>query len=121
MPAEFEVLFGEQGMPAFFSALPISSDVFRQELLNNMGLENPIQWDQLEAHCEAIVDKHTRACKNRAKQKRDDHGVSTKISLDVVRAFSSLPCVYPYDIHLDDGSFRVMGSELAVLDPGESF
>ena len=116
MPAEHEILLSSQGMPAFFSGLPVASDVFRQEMLNNMAFDSSIQWEKLEAHCEATVDKHTRACKNRVKQKRDEHGISSRVPRDVVRAFASLPYVTPYDIHLDDGMHRILGSELAVLD-----
>lgn len=117
MPAEYEILLGEQGMPGFFSAIPVASDVFRQDMLNNLGYDSPIQWARLEEHCEVIVDKHTRACKNRAKQRRDDHGMSARISFEVVEAFSSLPYVTPYCVHLEDATHRMLGSELATLDP----
>jgi hypothetical protein len=94
--------------------------LFQFPVLNNMGLESSIQWDQLECPCGDVADKHTRACKIRAKHKRDDHGVSTKVSMGAVGALSTLPFVYPYDVHLDDGTFRIMGSELATLDPGQA-
>lgn len=116
MPAEHEVLLAEQGMSSYFSGIPVASDVFRQEMLNNLEYDSPIPWARLEAHCEAIVDKHTRACKNRAKQRRDDHGMSARIPFDVVETFFSLPYVMPYNVHLDDGTHRMLGSELAVLD-----
>ena len=116
MPAEHEVMQGEQGMQGFFSSIPVASDVFRQEMLNNLGYGIPIPWERLEQHCDAVVDKHTRACKNRAKQRREDHGLSSRIPLDVVESFSALPYVTPYNVHLDDATHRILGSELAVLD-----
>lgn len=118
MPAEYEVVLREPGMPAYFSTLPVACDVFRQEMLNSLGPECDIQWGLLEQHCELIVDKHTRACRNRAKVKREDHTVGSRVPLDVVRAFLSLPFVIPYDVHIEDTAQRILGSELAVLDRG---
>lgn len=118
MPAEHRVILGEPGMAGFFSALPVMCDVFRQEMLNGMGSECDVQWELLERHCESTVDKHTRACRNRAKIRREDYGVGSRIPLDVVRAFSTLPFVIPYDVHMEDPTQRIMGSELAALDQG---
>jgi hypothetical protein len=116
LPAEFDVISREPGMSTYFVGVPLACDVFRQEMLNNMESGRDIVWSLLEEHCTVVVDKHTRACKNKVKTKREDHGLGVKVELDVVRAFSSLPFVTPYDVHLEDSGFKVMGSELAMLD-----
>lgn len=116
LSAEHEILVRETGMASFFSSVPVACDVFRQDMLNNMGSECDIPWASLERYCEAVVDKYTRGCKNRVKQKRNDHGVCSRIPLDVVQTFASLPLVTPYDVHLDEGTHRILGSELATFD-----
>ena len=122
LPSEFDVISGEPGMPAYFIGVPLACDVFRQDMLNNMESGCDIAWPLLEEHCAVVVDKHTRVCKNKVKTKREDHGVGVKMELDMVQAFSSLPFVIPYAVHLEDSDHRMIGSELAVLDQtcGES-
>jgi hypothetical protein len=119
MPAEFSILCSEQGMATFFDTVPVACDVFRQEMLNSIGAGCPIEWTRLEEHCAPFVDKHTRACKNRAKQRRDECGVGARIPAEVVSAFSDLPFVIPYDVHLDDSTHRMLASELAALDQAQ--
>ena len=116
MPAEFDALQREQGMSAFFAGMPVSSDVFRQEMLNGLGPECALDWDKLEAHCVPVVDKHMRACKNKTRQRREDHSISSRPSPEAVCAFAALPYVTQYDVHLDDSTHRVLGSELVMLE-----
>jgi hypothetical protein len=116
MPSEHSILMAEHGMQAFFDTVPVACDVFRQDMLNGMGAEASIDWAGLEAHCAPLVEKHIKGCKNRAKQRRCDSGVGGRASAEAVRAFSSLPCVTPYDVHLEDSTHRTLGSELAALD-----
>ena len=118
MPAEHDIILSDPGMVTFFSCIPVASDVFRQEMLNDLEPEGSIPWARLEEHCALVVDKYARLCKNRSKARRDDHGLPSRITCgsDVVCAFSSLPYLPPYDAHLDDCTHRLAGSELAMVD-----
>ncbi len=120
MPAEFEVILCESGMPAYFTGIPLACDVFRQEMLNSLECGSDIAWALLEEHCAVVVDKYTRSCKNKAKTRREDHGLGVRVEREVVQIFSSLPFVIPYDVHLGDSTHRMIGSELALLDQSGS-
>jgi hypothetical protein len=87
-------------------------DTFRQELLQVVtGLE---RWANLEAFCVPIVEKHWQACKNRSRVVGDSVGC-LRVDEATINAFSTMPFVVPYGVHLDDALHSIMGSEMAFL------
>ncbi len=118
LPVEHEIMLGEPGMSAFFVSIPVAGDVFRQEMFNGTASSSSmIQWALWEKNCESVVDKQLKACKNKGKQKRDSFAVPLRVSSGVVDAFSCLPYVRPYGVHLEDGMHKIIGSELAMIAP----
>lgn len=142
MPAEYEILKVEPGMAGYFTACPLACDVLRQELLNNVGCNlkvwcdhrvdageacaaegtlksGTVDWAALEAHCTILVDKHIRACKNRARALRDEIPNVSKLNSEAVGSFASLPFLPSYDVHVEDTSHCIRAGELAFLSrPG---
>lgn len=110
LPAELRVICEEPGMPAFFEGMHLTCDMFRQETL----ITGDESWDSLEKYCVAIVEKHTRTCKNRLRARLGEPG-SIKVTPGAAAAFSDMPLIVPYAIHNEDPSHCIMGSELAFL------
>lgn len=117
LPVEHSLLAAEYGMQTFFTTFPLACDTFRQEVL--MTGEEP--WGILEAYCAPLVERHSRACKNRqrAKQSADQFPVM-KLHADLDR-LSNIPFIVPYSVHLDDPTHCIMASEMAFLGLNSDF
>jgi hypothetical protein len=129
LPAEYELLKSEPGMEAFFQSCPLLCDTLRQELLNE-----EVDWGKLEAFSANLVDRHSRACKNRQRARMDEDWawgseeqqpsaprgkpspqLKTNLEAWAVSSFCSLPHLRPYAAHFDDPSNCIISSELAFL------
>jgi hypothetical protein len=67
MPVEYVLLKSEPGMEPFFATCPLACDTLRQELLNE-----DLNWAKLEEYSAGILDRHSRACKNRIRQHKEE-------------------------------------------------
>ena len=111
LPVEHEILKGEYGMQTFFSTCPLTCDTFRQEVL--VTGEEP--WNELEAYCIPIVERHSRACKSRQRTRQPDQFPVVKLPPASVNRLLSIPFIVPYLIHAEDPTNCIMASEMAFL------
>ena len=111
LPAEHEILSGENGMRNFFSTCPLACDAFRQEALQT-GEET---WAELEAYCIPIVERHSRACKSRQRTRQPDQFPVVKLSPQDTQRLCHIPFIVPYSIHNEDQTNCIMASEMAFL------
>lgn len=107
MPAEDEALRREQGVGAFFAGCSVLCDSFRQECLQTG--EEP--WAEMERHCAAVVERHTRMCKGRGRQRGQEAHCPRPATSDWLQ----LPYLVPYETHAQDSTKGILRSEMACL------
>jgi hypothetical protein len=113
LPVEHDLLAAE-GMESLFTSCSLLCDAFRQEAL--LTGEEP--WEDLEAYCYPLVDRHTRACKSKSltlKGRPPEPFQLLKLPPSSLHTLPSLPVIVPYSIHFDDPTHCIMGSELRFL------
>ena len=96
-------------MLGFFTSCQVMCDTFRQEVMQT-GEE---EWTVMDGYCKGLVERHTRACKNRVHQRTV--GASPKMTQSMAGGMAVMPFIVPYSLHLDDSSHAIMGNEMAFL------
>lgn len=111
LPAEHDFLSEECDVQNFFSTCPLTCDTFRQEALET-GKES---WDSLEIYCRPIVEKHTKACKGRNRNRQVNQCPQMRLKTPFTEHLQYIPYIVPYSIHLEDPTNCIMASEMAYL------
>ena len=129
LPVEYELLAAD-GLDGLFVSCPLSCDAFRQEVL----ITGEEDWNDLEAYCVPIVDRHTRSCKSKSliisnasqiitttsKSRHQEQFQSMKLCPTSIQHLPLLPIIVPYGIHLDDPTHKIMASEMRFLESKSS-